>query len=118
MRYAFALSILVVLAADYALTTLLGDWRVAVAAGFIGGLFLLSRLKSFISGFLGVLIAWVLMMAPILLNANNQKLLAILANIIGMPPYLPLSLLFVLPAVLGGLSSLLATLMRLIIKRT
>lgn len=117
MRLKFLLVIIAIAVIYYALMLLLKDWRTVIIAGLIGGALYNERLKSFLAGLIGSFIAWFVLMIPILFNEANQKLLIIFSSIADFPLEIILALIFLLPTVLGGLSSLIASTIRRILEK-
>jgi len=117
MKFKFLLSIVVIVVIYYVLVLLVKDWRTAIIAGLIGGTLYKERLKSFLAGLIGSFIAWFALMAPILFNEANQKLLSIFSSIADFPLEIILALIFLLPTILGGLSSLIASTIRKILEK-
>ena len=117
MRYNFIITMVVVFLLDYALTITLLDWRLAILAGAIGGLLYTNRLRSFLAGFTGILLAWLAMMVPLLMNKNNQAIVGILSSIVGFPDFALIGLVLIIPSLVGALSCLATTSLRIIISR-
>lgn len=112
MRFKFLIVLFVVLIIDYVFMLLVGDWRMAILAGLIGGGFYKERLRSFLAGFIGVLLAWVISFIPVLSSSPNLRLLDIFASIVGIPSYVLLILSIIVPSLSAGLASLLITTIR------
>lgn len=116
MKYKSILLLLIVIVLSYTLPLIAKDWRTTIIAGIISGLFLTHRLKSFIISFIGALIAWLLSTAYILSSQQNQALLSIIGKITGISPILLLTIFILIPSLLTGISSLLITLIKNLIK--
>jgi hypothetical protein len=117
MRLKFFLVIIVIAIIYYALMLLLKDWRTVIIAGLIGGALYNERLKSFLAGLIGSFLAWFILMIPILFNEVNQRLLGIFSSIADFPLEIMILLIFLLPIILGGLSSLMASTIRKILEK-
>ncbi len=112
MRYKEITLLLMVMVLSYALPVITKDWRITIIVGIISGIFLTQRLKSFIIGFTGSLIAWLSSTLYVLLSPQNQRLLSLISEIAGIPSILLLVIFILVPSLITGLSSLIATLIR------
>jgi hypothetical protein len=118
MKYKVIILLLIVIVLSYILPLIAKDWRTVIIAGIISGLFLTNRFKSFIIGFMGALVAWLLNTLYILSSQQNQALLSIFSKIADVPLILLLIIFILIPSLLTGLSSLIVTLIRILIKKT
>jgi len=117
MRFNFLIVTIIVLVLDYLLTIAIGDWRVVIIAGIIGGALYNRLLRSFLAGFLGSLLAWLALMLPIILQKTNQELLKIIASIVGFPQEMLIGLVIIIPSLIGGLACLVVSSIRVLISR-
>lgn len=79
-------------------------WSLLIIAGIIGGYFIESVKKSAVFGFIGGILAWLLLFIPYVLSGYFSAVNSFINAVAGIPA-LPLTL------VIGGILALLGTLM-------
>jgi len=117
MKYKTLILLIIVIILSYILPLITKDWRTIIIAGIINGLFLTHKLKSFIIGFVGTAVAWLLNTAYIIISQENQMLLLMISKITGVSQILLLTIVILIPSLLVGFTSLIITLIKNLIKR-
>lgn len=80
---------------------LTGAWFTMLIAGAIGALFTRSYLKSFLAGFIGVSIAWIVLYVYLILTAQASEIAEFFIGLLGLTGMG--WLVFVIGTLLGGL---------------
>ena len=80
---------------------LTGAWFTMLVAGAIGALFTRTYLKSFLAGFIGVSIAWIVLYVYLILTAQASEIAEFFIGLLGLTGMG--WLVFVIATLLGGL---------------
>lgn len=119
MRYKSIILLIIVMILSYVLPLITNNWQFVIIAGIINGLFFIQKFRSFIISFIGTLLSWTISILFVISSTQNQKLLALISQIAGIPSMILLLIFILSPAIVAGLSSLAVTLIRnLIIKKS
>ena len=87
-------------------------WQLVIVAGLVSGLIIKSLPRAFVSGFLGVLLSWIVYVACLWIVSPVAQVISTLGDIVGLPGPLLVGLAVLVASLFGGLGGAIGVTLR------